>query len=46
MGCGLGEQDIYWIKHITGKITCIDICEELINRADKLVKKKSIYRIE
>ena len=47
VGCGLGEQDIYWIKHITGKITCIDICEELINRADKLVKKKNLQnRIE
>ena len=40
VGCGLGEQDIYWSERIKGEITCIDICDELIEDTKNLIQKR------
>lgn len=46
VGCGYGEQDIYWAKKYKMDITAIDISKKQINDAKEKVKIENLKRVK
>lgn len=46
VGCGYGEQDIYWNKRYKYEITALDISEKQIQKAKKRLKKEKIKGVK
>lgn len=46
VGCGYGEQDIYWTKRYKMNITAIDISKKQINECKEKAKRESLKGIK